>query len=199
MSMSRLSSHLLAIITVGLLVNFVLPADCAHAGEIRPAIITRVGSTDSFHTPWCNLSVVKDGPNDPDVLPWYGSVPLDQDDQKPGTWHFTEESLTAATPAAVPAPVAELSPLTVGGKRASADAIAQAAYDAYCADAGGKSLISGQPLPKWEALTLPVQHAWVVASEAAIAAEWIDTQPPVASPVTSAPSATATDPKPITP
>ena len=163
--MSRLIPSLL----VGLLVNFVLPADCTHAGEIRPAVITRVNSTIEPHIN-CNLAVLRDGPNDPDVLPWYGSVHLDQVGKSFGTFHRVADDLVADLQPAT----SEFPAVNIGGKRASADAIAKAAYDAYCADAGGVSLVSGQPLPKWVALTLPIQHAWVAASEAALNAEWID-------------------------
>lgn len=39
------------------------------------------------------------------------------------------------------------------------------AYAAYCSAAGGRSLITGQPLPKWDDLKPEVQSAWTCASE----------------------------------
>jgi hypothetical protein len=46
---------------------------------------------------------------------------------------------------------------------------AQAAYAAYFAEAEGKSLVSGEPLPSWPELGLRVQFAWIAAARAACA------------------------------
>lgn len=44
----------------------------------------------------------------------------------------------------------------------------QTAYEAYCEKAGGKSLVSGAPLPVWEAQAPAIQEAWEAGAEAAI-------------------------------
>jgi hypothetical protein len=44
--------------------------------------------------------------------------------------------------------------------------VAQIAYEAYVTAAGGKSLVSGDPLPQWAALPLIIQQAWIAASAA---------------------------------
>ena len=36
----------------------------------------------------------------------------------------------------------------------------QTAYEAYCAASDGKSLVSGEPLPAWDALPEPIASAW---------------------------------------
>ena len=40
------------------------------------------------------------------------------------------------------------------------------AYDAYFAKCGGKSLISGAPLPSWEGQAPAIQEAWNAAAQA---------------------------------
>lgn len=42
----------------------------------------------------------------------------------------------------------------------------QIAYDAYCLESGGKSLISGATLPDWMSLKYPIRAAWVAAAQA---------------------------------
>lgn len=42
----------------------------------------------------------------------------------------------------------------------------QIAYDAYRLHSGGKSLISGQPIPEWDALELVIQGAWEASGAA---------------------------------
>lgn len=42
------------------------------------------------------------------------------------------------------------------------------AYEAYRAHTGGKSLVSGAPIPEWSALPLPIQDAWLAAADAVI-------------------------------
>lgn len=42
--------------------------------------------------------------------------------------------------------------------------LGQEAYEAYCGATGGKSLISGAELPKWDVLAQPIQSAWTVAA-----------------------------------
>jgi hypothetical protein len=41
------------------------------------------------------------------------------------------------------------------------------AYEAYRKDSGGKSLISGQPIPAFDILPEAIQHAWSEAAHAA--------------------------------
>jgi hypothetical protein len=43
---------------------------------------------------------------------------------------------------------------------------ARIAYDAYCKQTGGKSLISGDPLPQFDALRLEIKQAWLSAATA---------------------------------
>jgi hypothetical protein len=60
--------------------------------------------------------------------------------------------------------------------KGDADVIAaQAAYEAYCAEAGGKSLVSGAALPSWHLVGTAVQYAWVAAARAARACDAVDT------------------------
>lgn len=40
------------------------------------------------------------------------------------------------------------------------------AYNAYCAQTNWKSLVSGQDLPKWEALKSEIRIAWECAAQA---------------------------------
>lgn len=42
----------------------------------------------------------------------------------------------------------------------------QIAYQAYCGFSGGKSLISGAPLPGWDELPRAIRDAWEVAGYA---------------------------------
>jgi hypothetical protein len=42
----------------------------------------------------------------------------------------------------------------------------QTAYEAYFAKCGGKSLISGSPLPEWSAQSLEIRQAWEAAGRA---------------------------------
>lgn len=42
-----------------------------------------------------------------------------------------------------------------------------AAYEAYRAQSGGKSLATGAPIPAWSALPPPIQAAWETAAAAA--------------------------------
>lgn len=44
---------------------------------------------------------------------------------------------------------------------------AQAAYEGYCRATGGKSLISGDPLPDFWSLRVEIQDAWCEAAKAA--------------------------------
>ncbi len=46
----------------------------------------------------------------------------------------------------------------------------QVAYEAYCANSKGKSLVSGELLPKWGELKKEIHNAWEAA--AAAAARW---------------------------
>lgn len=47
-------------------------------------------------------------------------------------------------------------------------ALAKIAYDAYCASTGGKSLISGDQLPPFDALKPEIKNAWRAAAEAVL-------------------------------
>ena len=49
--------------------------------------------------------------------------------------------------------------------------VGQLAYEAYCADSGGVSLVSGQRLPGWDALPENIQRAWTCAADAVWARE----------------------------
>jgi hypothetical protein len=40
------------------------------------------------------------------------------------------------------------------------------AYDAYCEQTGGKSLITPDRLPAWEDLQVQIQEAWRAAADA---------------------------------
>ena len=42
--------------------------------------------------------------------------------------------------------------------------LAREAYEAYCAAAGGKSLVTGDPLPLWDMLPEKIQHAWLMSA-----------------------------------
>jgi len=44
----------------------------------------------------------------------------------------------------------------------------QIAYEAYCADTGNKSLVSGAPLPAWDALSPEIKKAWQAAANAVV-------------------------------
>lgn len=46
--------------------------------------------------------------------------------------------------------------------------VAEIAYEAYRAHTGGKSLVSGAPIPQWSVLPLPIRDAWLAASDAVI-------------------------------
>lgn len=43
--------------------------------------------------------------------------------------------------------------------------LGQIAYEAYCAQTGWKSLVSGAQLPAWESVKLEIQTAWESAGE----------------------------------
>jgi hypothetical protein len=47
---------------------------------------------------------------------------------------------------------------------------AKIAYDAYCKQAGGKSLATGDPLPEFYSLREAIQDAWYTAAEAVLGA-----------------------------
>ena len=44
---------------------------------------------------------------------------------------------------------------------------AKAAYEAYCGYTGGKSLVTGDPLPDWIYLPSEIKNAWHTAVKAA--------------------------------
>jgi hypothetical protein len=46
----------------------------------------------------------------------------------------------------------------------TAKPIGQLAYDAYCESTGGKSLVSGEPLPPWNSLNGKIKKAWDAAA-----------------------------------
>jgi hypothetical protein len=86
-------------VRAGDLVAYVLPS--GHStGQTRPALVVRVwGTLAPAQTPPVNLQVFTDGTNDfshsqPGALTgliWATSVPYDQAEQRPGTWHWPEE------------------------------------------------------------------------------------------------------------
>lgn len=43
--------------------------------------------------------------------------------------------------------------------------LGRVAYEGYFKQCGGKSLISGAPLPKWEDQSLAIREAWAYAAE----------------------------------
>lgn len=49
-----------------------------------------------------------------------------------------------------------------------AGSAAQAAYEAYSAEAGGKPLVSGAVLPAWDELPGEIRAAWLAAAIAAV-------------------------------
>lgn len=49
-----------------------------------------------------------------------------------------------------------------------AETVGKIAYDRYCQYSNNKSLISGQPLPKWEDLRIDIQEAWIASASAII-------------------------------
>ncbi len=49
---------------------------------------------------------------------------------------------------------------------ATGETLGKAAYDGYFGACGGKSLISGAPLPKWEDQSDEIKAAWMAAAEA---------------------------------
>lgn len=53
---------------------------------------------------------------------------------------------------------------------------AKIAYDAYCKQTGGKSLISGDYLPAFETLRQDIQDAWWAAADAVHAAGTYETK-----------------------
>lgn len=83
--------------TVGRIVLYALPKESPRAGEVRPAIVTRVVDEER-----CNLSVFLDGPNDPAGNGWAGTVARD-DSGKPGTWRWPPREGVAPAPKAEPA------------------------------------------------------------------------------------------------
>ena len=42
--------------------------------------------------------------------------------------------------------------------------LGEVAYQAYCEESAGKSLVSGQDLPRWEGLSSDIQDAWIRAA-----------------------------------
>lgn len=49
---------------------------------------------------------------------------------------------------------------------AADDTLGKLAYDAYCTQTGGVSLVSGETLPQWDGLTGGLQDAWIAAARA---------------------------------
>jgi hypothetical protein len=47
--------------------------------------------------------------------------------------------------------------------------LAEIAYEAYRANSGGKSLVSGQPIPAFAELPEPIRAAWTAAADAVAA------------------------------
>lgn len=44
--------------------------------------------------------------------------------------------------------------------------LGQVGYEAYASDAGGHSLVTGDPLPEWQRLSPDIRAAWRAAAEA---------------------------------
>lgn len=82
-------------VTIGRIVHYVLPLTARNAGQVRPAIITRVWQQLDYesHPGMSNLRVFLDGGNDqdphanPQYPEWVGSVCYDADGAL-GTWHW---------------------------------------------------------------------------------------------------------------
>lgn len=47
-------------------------------------------------------------------------------------------------------------------------------YEAYCRCTGGKSAVTGDPLPPWEKLPGNVKNAWFAAAEAIVEPRTLD-------------------------
>jgi hypothetical protein len=86
--------------TPGRIVHYVLPKEFRRAGEVRPAIITRILASSSTglepaEPPRCQLTVFLDGANEDashlDAKNLRGLIfvsgALQDAEQKPGTWH----------------------------------------------------------------------------------------------------------------
>lgn len=59
--------------------------------------------------------------------------------------------------------------LVIGAKKESPmERLGKIAYNAYCKQAGGVSLISGDKLPEFEVLKPEIQDAWDAAAAAAV-------------------------------
>ena len=50
------------------------------------------------------------------------------------------------------------------------------AYNAYCKDAGWKSLVSGAVLPAWDRLDYSIQDEWNAAAQAVVKQQYEDTK-----------------------
>jgi hypothetical protein len=50
----------------------------------------------------------------------------------------------------------------------SDDRLGRIAYDAYCMNTGGKSLVSGDDLPLWDDLRDQFKTAWIAAAHAVV-------------------------------
>lgn len=82
-------------VSVGRIVNYVLPKDHPRAGEVRPAIVVRVWNQVGAlaNAGMSNLQVFLDGRNDDPAAAvngptkWVGSV-LYSEAPEPGTWHW---------------------------------------------------------------------------------------------------------------
>lgn len=76
-------------VTEGRMVHFVLVN-----GEHRPAVIVKAWNLPSYGHAEVNMQVFMDGTNDPEqygsTLYWATSVPFDDDQKRPGTWHWIE-------------------------------------------------------------------------------------------------------------
>jgi hypothetical protein len=77
--------------------------------------------------------------------------------------------------------------MTVEGFAADAS-VGQIAYDSYVAQAGGVSLVTGAPLPTWDALTDAIRAGWCAAAGAVLAS-----QAPPLDPVNAEPFVLETD------
>jgi hypothetical protein len=46
--------------------------------------------------------------------------------------------------------------------------LARVAYEGYCAATGWKSAKTGEPLPQWDAQSMPIRMAWLASSNAVV-------------------------------
>lgn len=75
----------------------------------------------------------------------------------------TRETSSPKTPQRSETPPSQTETMT---SQAADQLLGQAAYDAYCMQAGGRSLATGDDLPLWADLDSKFHDAWVAAARA---------------------------------